>query len=135
MPRAAELLGSADIPEMRAAISPVRPEMVRVDPAPKSVRRVWNPGTGAMTLGNRILVRPDLLANRGSKLEDLIVHELVHVRQWESHGVVGFLSRYVRQYLMARIWGARHHVAYLSIDDEVEARRIATNIRQLVNNR
>lgn len=134
MPTAAELLGDADIPELRAAIHPVRPEMVRVAPAPAAMRRLWNPGTGAMTLGNRILVRPDLLSEPGPKMEDLIVHELVHVRQWESQGVMGFLGRYLRQYLMARIWGARHHIAYLSIDDEVEARRTARDIRSLIDN-
>lgn len=132
MPTAAELLGDADIPELRAVIAPVRPKTVSVRPAPAAMRLVWNPGTGAMTLGNQILVRPDLLATGGPKLEDLIVHELVHVRQWQNRGIVGFLGKYLRQYLMARIWGARHHIAYLSIDDEVEARRTARDIRSLV---
>ncbi len=134
MTTAADLLGAAAIPELLDRILPVRPDQVMVYPAPMSMRRVWNEDTGAMTIGNRVFVRPDLLKRRGPNLEDLMVHELVHVRQWRNQRVVGFLASYTRQYLMARFWGARHHVAYMSIDAEVEARRVASEIRRLLDN-
>lgn len=130
---AGSLLGNADIPELRDAVRPVYPREVKVYPAPISMRRVWNRDTGAMTIGNRIFVRPDLLGTPGEALEDLIVHELVHVRQWRQERTLGFLASYARQYLMARLWGARHHVAYMSIAAEVEARRVASQIRRLVD--
>ncbi len=133
MTTAAHLLGSAAIPQLFDRIRPVVPDDVTVYPAPISMRRVWNRDTGAMTIGNRIFVRPDLLQNPGPALEDLMVHELVHVRQWRNRRMVGFLGSYVRQYLMARFWGARHHIAYMSIDSEVEARRVASEIRRLLN--
>ncbi|HEY5890954.1 MAG TPA: DUF4157 domain-containing protein [Acidimicrobiia bacterium] len=133
MTTAADLLGFATLPELLDRIRPVVPDEVAVYPAPASMREVWNRDTGAMTIGNRIFVRPDLLRRRGPELEDLIVHELVHVRQWRDRRFVGFLGSYVRQYLMARFWGARHHVAYMSIDSEVEARRVASEIRRLLN--
>lgn len=134
MTTAAHFLGSAAIPEFFDRIRPVVPDEVAVYPAPISMRKVWNRDTGAMTIGNRIFVRPDLLQNPGPALEDLMVHELVHVRQWRDRRMVGFLGSYVRQYLMARFWGARHHIAYMSIDSEVEARRVASEIRRLLNN-
>jgi hypothetical protein len=132
MPAASQFLGRADIAELRDAIDPIVPDEVRVRPAPRLMRSMWNKHTGAMTLGKNIFVRPDLLESGGRRLEDLLVHELVHVRQWHFHRTIGFLGRYVRQYLMARFWKARHHVAYLSIDAEVEARRISSHIRNLV---
>lgn len=133
MTTASDLLGAAAIPELLDRIQPVRPDEVMVYPAPVSMRRVWNKDTGAMTVGRRVFVRPDLLRRSGPQLEDLIVHELVHVRQWRDQHVVGFLGSYLRQYLMARFWGARHHVAYMSIAAEVEARRVASQIRRLVD--
>jgi hypothetical protein len=133
MTTAADLLGAAAIPELLDRILPVRADQVMVYPAPTSMRRVWNKDTGAMTIGNRVFVRPDLLKRPGPDLEDLMVHELVHVRQWRNQRVVGFLTSYARQYLMARFWGARHHVAYMSIAAEVEARRVASEIRRLLD--
>jgi hypothetical protein len=130
---AAEILGPAAIPELLERIHPVRPEEVRVVPAPGPMRRFWNRGTGAMTLGNAIFVRPNVLAAGGPRLRDLIVHELVHVRQWRS-GATGFLARYLHQYLMARLFGARHHLAYRSIGAEVEARQITGGVRRLLDN-
>jgi Domain of unknown function (DUF4157) len=130
---AASILGSADIPELHEAISPVRPESVTVYPASVLMMRVWNRGTAAMTVGSRVFMKPDLLETSGPAIEDLIVHELVHVRQWKDQRTAGFLASYFRQYLMARMFGAPHHVAYMSIDAEVEARRIAGAIRQLLD--
>lgn len=134
MTTAADILGEAAIPELLEWIHPVALAEATVHPAPLSMRRFWTKGTGAMTIGSRIFVRPDLLEGPvGPRLQDLVVHELVHVRQWRDDSPLAFLTGYVRQYLIARLWGARHHVAYMSIGAEVEARRVAREIRKLID--
>jgi hypothetical protein len=55
----------------------------------------------------------------------LLVHELVHVRQWADFGVFGFLRRYLADYLRGRFKGLGHREAYLAIGFEQEARRLA----------
>ena len=78
---------------------------------------VLTPGVVAMTLGPWILVR------RGREQDaDLVAHELVHVQQWRELGVVRFLTRYLSEYLRARVAGQPHWSAYAAISLEAEAR-------------
>jgi hypothetical protein len=74
------------------------------------------PGADAVTLGSLVIVRR---AAAGSAA--LLRHEAVHVRQWRSLGVVGFLRRYLGAYLRLRLAGYGHRGAYLRIPLEVEA--------------
>lgn len=112
-------------PEYLAKIQPIDPEGVSVETAPPLLRRVWGAKTGAMTLGSRIFVSPSILEEGGPALTSLLLHELVHARQWNEKGAIRFLLSYARQYLVARLAGASHRDAYLAIDLEVEARSIA----------
>ena len=81
----------------------------------------WLPtGATAMTLGRMILVRRDHLDD-----EALMVHEMVHVRQWEELGVPGFLWRYLSAYARGRLRGLSHDAAYRAIPLEEEARTVA----------
>jgi hypothetical protein len=73
-----------------------------------------------MTLGRVILLRRDHLGD-----EALMVHEMVHVRQWEELGVPRFLWRYLSAYAMGRLRGLSHHAAYRAIPLEEEARAVA----------
>lgn len=76
----------------------------------------------AITLGNRIFVRSDgFEAVVAGTRRGLVVHELEHVMQWRSEGIV-FLLRYVSQYIRFRLLGASHRAAYLSISYEIQAR-------------
>jgi hypothetical protein len=74
------------------------------------------PGASAITIGPVISVRKGA-AGDGR----LLRHELVHVRQWREHGVVGFLRRYLGAYLRWRLYGYGHWAAYRRIPFEVEA--------------
>jgi hypothetical protein len=78
---------------------------------------VLTPGVSGMTLGRWILLRRGHEHDRG-----LIAHELVHVRQWRQHGVVGFLTRYLGAYSRGRWHGLGHRAAYEAIPLEAEAR-------------
>ena len=74
------------------------------------------PGAAAITLGPLVSVRSSSVGD-----ERLLAHELVHVAQWRSLGVVGFLRRYVGSYLRWRLRGYGHWAAYRRIPLEVAA--------------
>jgi hypothetical protein len=78
------------------------------------------PGVAAITLGPIVSVR-----ERAAGDELLARHEAVHVRQWRSLGVVGFLRRYLGTYLALRLRGYPHVAAYRRIPLEIEAGWVA----------
>lgn len=77
------------------------------------------PGSSGMTIGRFIFLRSD--DNRDGTRE-LLAHELVHVRQYGEAGLLGFLSRYLRDYIRGLRAHHAHRAAYLSIAAEAEAR-------------
>lgn len=90
-----------------------------VDGRPVRLQPWWllPPGTDAVTLPWFVLIRPNSV-----DCAHLLLHESVHVRQWRSLGLVGFLRSYLSQYLAGRRSGLTHHQAYLGISLECEAR-------------
>ena len=87
-------------------------------------------GADAITIGPVISVRRARASSRY-----LLHHELVHVRQWRRHGVIGFGSRYLGAYALWRLRRKGHQGAYLRIPFEVEAdwvarRALATEVRE-----
>jgi hypothetical protein len=74
------------------------------------------PGAAAWTLGSLVIVR-----KRSAESVHLLTHELEHVRQYREAGVVGFLLRYLRDYLGWRLRGYGHQAAYRRIPAEVSA--------------
>ena len=72
-------------------------------------------GVLAATLGRRIYI-----AEEGAS-DELLRHELVHVRQAGELGLPRFLWRYVAEYLRNRRRGMAHDNAYRAISFEVEA--------------
>lgn len=95
---------------------------IEVRPAPSWMERFWIGQVVAMTVMSRIWMRSDLAA---SPPPSLLVHELVHVRQWRTEGFIRFLLTYASDYLRARLRGATHVEAYGSIRYEAEAVSIA----------
>jgi hypothetical protein len=116
--------GGMDAVRVRLLVDPIDPEQVVVRSAPRMMMRFWGKGISAMTLPNRIYVDPVVMTGRtGPGL--LLVHELMHVRQWNELGVARFLWRYLSAYLTGRMKGLGHRAAYLAIPMEVEARAAA----------
>ena len=97
---------------------------VEVRSAPRLMMRLWGRGISAMTLPNTIYVDPKVLT-RSQGPGPLLVHELIHARQWRKLGVARFLWRYLAAYLSGRMRGLGHRAAYLAIPLEVEARAAA----------
>ena len=88
--------------------------------APKWMRRLWRGPVAAMALPWAIYVDPGHL--RAADAAPLILHELVHVRQWQRLGTWRFLKIYLADYLRNRRAGMNHVQAYLAIRLEREAR-------------
>jgi hypothetical protein len=118
-------LAGLDGEELRAELHPVDPDAVELLPAPTWVRVLWAKGTAAMALGNRVLIRPDLLGRPAKELGRLVIHELVHARQWSDYGAIGFARRYLARYLSGLARGRRHRLAYRTNPYEAEAREVA----------
>ena len=77
-------------------------------------------GADGITLGSLDIVREGM-----GDSPYLLRHELVHVRQWRRHGVIGFLVRYLGSYAAGRLRGRDHRGAYLHIPLEIEADWVA----------
>ena len=90
---------------------------------PSWLARVWGRGTDAMTIRNVIFASESALDRIGDgDALVLLTHEAVHVEQWRRYGFVGFLRRYVVDYLRGRAIGLPHSAAYRAIRFEREAR-------------
>jgi hypothetical protein len=50
-----------------------------------------------------------------------MTHELEHVAQYREQGLIGFLARYLRDYLALRLRGHGHRAAYVRIPAEITA--------------
>lgn len=118
--------GGIDSIRVRLLIYPIEPDTIRIRPAPRLLQRVWGRDIRAMTLGRTILLDPLLLGAAHDRAGLLLVHELVHVRQWHELGVLRFLWRYLTAYLRGRFDRLGHRAAYLAIPLEVEARQTAS---------
>lgn len=124
---AARILSRAgvDSEQLRHELEPVDPEAVNVWPAGRLLRLLWRSSISGVTLHSLVLVDPEVLAGDHHRLARLVVHELVHVRQFNKHGYFSFMARYIREYLSARRRGEGHRAAYLAIGAEMEARETA----------
>ena len=77
-------------------------------------------GFDAITIGRLVSVR------RAAATSPYVLrHELVHVRQWRRHGVIGFLARYLGAYALGRLRRKGHRGAYQRIPFEIEADWVA----------
>jgi hypothetical protein len=121
---AGEFLASTgmDLSRVGPFIDPVDPSSISMKPAPAWMRRLWSAGVEAMTVWTTIYVEPAFMAVPSERNGRLILHELIHARQWRRLGRLGFGWRYLTSYLGGRLSGLSHRDAYLAISLEVEAR-------------
>ena len=93
-----------------------------VRPVPGWLRRVWGSETEAMAIPGFVFVSAatfDRIID--GEAATLLIHESVHVDQWREHGIAGFLTRYLGDYLRGRAVGLPHRTAYRAIRFEREA--------------
>ncbi len=115
-------------PPLLELIHPIKPEEVNVYPASGWLMRTWKGNISGATYGSRIYVRPVLFDGDPDRFARLVIHELVHVRQYDEMGFFRFISRYFRDYLRGRFSGMDHREAYRAIPVEVEAREITSTV-------
>lgn len=118
-------LGGYDPERLRQDLGLADLDRVPVRRAPKWMVRAWRGDVSAMTLPWGIYVSPDTLGGDPIRLAGLLKHELVHVRQWQQFGIIGFLGRYLGAYWSGRRKGLKHTEAYRAIPFEVEARQVS----------
>ena len=107
-------LGALEIEGYADVIDPELAARVRIQRVP-----LLPPGASGMTIDRFVLLLDD---DDRAGTSELMAHELVHVRQWAEYGVVGFLRRYLGDYLRGLWTHRRHRKAYLDIPFEAEAR-------------
>lgn len=95
---------------------------VEVRVAGRWMARVWMSHVVGMAGPRHVYLRPGV---DDARIVPLLVHELAHVAQWRRDGAVRFLGRYLGDYLMARMRGRGHRLAYTRIRYEAEARAVA----------
>lgn len=113
-----------DNDELRTAVAPVDPDAVNVWPASRVMMCLWRKGISGVTIRNWVFVDPALLRGDPVRLGRLVIHELVHVRQFKDSGYIPFSLRYVYGYLRGILRGKNLREAYLDIPAEQEARAV-----------
>jgi hypothetical protein len=113
-----------DTDALRLRIAPVNPDRINVWPASKLLMSLWRPGIEGQTHGKMIFVDPEVMNGDRRRLARLVIHELIHVRQYATTGYLRFTASYLTEYLMGRLDGKSPRQSYLSISHEREAREL-----------
>lgn len=115
-----------DTEAFRVRIAPVDPDQINVWPASRLFRRFWLSGIKGMTQGRFVFVDPDLMRGEPEYLARLVVHEMVHIRQYLAAGYLRFVIGYLKEYWIGRLGGKSPRQAYLDISVEKEARELTS---------
>lgn len=115
-------------PDLRVALEPVDPDMVNVWPASPIMMLFWRSGISGITIRNWIFVDPRLLRGDPARLGRLVIHELVHVRQYAVQGYGRFTLRYLDEYFRGILAGKGIRDSYLDISAEREAREVTERL-------
>lgn len=113
-----------DTDALRVRIAPVNPDDINVWPASRYLRRLWRHGISGVTHGRFVFIDPSVMKGDPDRLARLVVHELIHVRQFVAAGYVRFVLSYLKDYWKGRIGGLSPRDAYLEITYEREAREL-----------
>jgi hypothetical protein len=114
---------------MAAAVPGVDISRVRITELPGDGRlagALRSRRIGAFTIGRRVFAAGPL-DELESGARELLVHELVHVRQASELGLLRFGFAYLAAYLRGRRRGLGHQGAYRAIPFEVEAYELAAS--------
>lgn len=113
-----------DTDALRVRIAPIDPNRVNLLPASRFFRRFWRAGINGVTHGPFVFIAPEVLNGDRDRLARLVIHELVHVRQYKAAGYFRFVMSYLKEYWTGRIGGKTPRQAYLDISHEREAREL-----------
>ena len=121
-----------DTDALRLRIAPVNPDTISVWPASPVFRLFWRRGIEGVTYWKYVFVDAEVLRGDRERLARLVIHELVHVRQYLAMGYVPFVVSYVKEYLSGRLGGLSGYEAYRAISFEREARELTALTVRLI---
>lgn len=113
-----------DTDALRVRVAPVNPDDINVWPAGRLMCRFWRHGISGVTHGRLVFVDPEVMKGDPDRLARLVVHELIHVRQFVAAGYVRFVLSYLKDYWKGRLGGLSPRDAYREITYEREAREL-----------
>lgn len=111
-----------DTDALRVGLAPIDPDRVNIYPASQMMKRLWLKGIQGVTIRHLVFVDREVLLGDPERLARLVIHELVHVRQFNDAGYIGFMTRYIRDYARGLLGGKKLRQAYLDVEAEREAR-------------
>lgn len=117
-----------DTDVLRVRLAPVDPDRVNIYPASAMMRRLWLKGIQGVTIHNLVFVDREVMIGDPKRLGRLVIHELVHVRQFSDAGYIGFMAHYIRDYAGGLLAGKRLRQAYLNVAAEREARELTAEL-------
>ena len=120
-----------DSDALKVRLAPVDPDTVNVWPASSLFRRFWRKGIEGVTYWKFVFVDAEVMRGDPQRLARLVIHELVHVRQYMSRGYLSFVVSYAMEYLRGRLSGMSPHEAYRAISHEREAREMTAQTERL----
>lgn len=120
-----------DSDALKVRLAPVDPDTVNVWPASPLFRRFWRKGIEGVTYWKFVFVDAEVMRGDPQRLARLVIHELVHVRQYMSRGYLSFVVSYAMEYLRGRLSGMSPHEAYRAISHEREAREMTAQTERL----
>lgn len=121
-----------DTEGLRVEIAPIDPDTVNLLPASRFFRLFWRPGISGVTHGRFVFIAPEVMRGDRDRLARLVIHELVHVRQYEAAGYLRFVTTYLKDYWLGRIGGKSPRQSYLDISQEREARVVTERSLRLI---
>lgn len=121
-----------DSEALRTRIAPVDPDRINIWPASRVFRRMWRHGVRGVTSGSFVFVDVEMIRGDPDQLARLVIHELVHVRQFRAAGFRRFVYTYLKEYWTGRLAGKSPHQAYRDIPHEREARELTARTVGLV---
>jgi hypothetical protein len=113
--------GDIDARVVRDACPHIHPADVPIRSAPAWLRALGARDVSGMCLPWGVYLWPGAGEESPRTRAALVCHELVHADQWREFGVLGFVRRYVGDYIRGRAGGLDHRAAYLAIDLERDA--------------
>jgi len=113
-----------DTDALKVSFAPVDPDEINVWPASPVFRRFWRKGIQGVTYWKYVFVDAEVMRGDPQRLARLVIHELVHVRQFMSKGYLPFVFSYAKEYVKGRLGGLSPYEAYRAISHEREAREM-----------
>lgn len=117
-----------DTDVLRVRLAPVDPDRVNIYPASAMMRRLWLKGIQGVTIHNLVFVDREVMIGDPKRFGRLVIHELVHVRQFRDAGYIGFMAHYIRDYAGGLLTGKKLRQAYLDVAAEREARELTAEL-------